>query len=229
VKRAADLGVPVLVTLAAGLVSVSAAIAGGRLIVSGPNWWQSLAARPYLALAEIGVDVGDPGFWILPLVAPLAGTVWAYAMTQGLGRATIRPAVLTGLAFAVLMVFERETPWLLAWFVRPEDGNERAHLLLGLSESVFVVAAVSSSVLTLTLGFGRRAIGVALRAGFAAVAATAIIFAVLDQLGLRVGSGDAAMVKVSIISAGAGAGVGGAVLWRALRRVAARARSGQPT
>jgi len=91
------------------------------------------------------------------------------------------------------------------------------------------VAAVSSSVLTLTLGFGRRAIGAALRVAFAAVGATAITFVVLDQLGLRVGSGDAAMVKVSIISAGAGAGAGGAVLWRALRRGPARARSGQPT
>ena len=218
-----------LLTLAAGTVSVSAAIAGGRLIQSGPNWWQSLAARPYLALAELGVDMGDPGFWILPVVAPLAGATWAYAMTRGLGRPALRPAVLTGLVFAGLILFERETPWLLAWFVPPEDGNEGAHLFLGLVESVFVVSAVSSGVLTLTLGFRRRAIGVAIRVGVAAVAAAATTFVVLDQLGLRVGSGDAAMVKVSIASAAAGAAVGGGALWWSLRRVAARVRSDQPT
>lgn len=218
-----------LLTLAAGIVSVGAAIAGGRLIQSGPNWWQSVAARPYLALAEVGVDMGDPGFWILPLVAPLAGLAWAYAMTRGLGRSTVRPAVLTGLVFAGLILFERETPWLLAWFVRPEDGNERAHLLLGLVESVFVVAAVSSGVLTLALGFGRRAIGVAMRTGLAAVAATATTYVVLDQLGVRVGGGDAAMVKVSIASAAAGAAVGGAALSWSLRRVAPRVRPGRPT
>jgi hypothetical protein len=228
-RRVAGTGIPVLLVLAAGTVSVSAALVGGRLIQSGPNWWQSLAARPYLALAEAGVDMGDPGFWILPVVAPLAGVVWAYAMTRGLGRSTLRPAVLTGLVFAGLILFERETPWLLAWFVRPEDGNERAHLLLGLVESVFVVSAVSSGVLTLALGFGRRAMGVAIRAGLAAVAATATTYVVLDQLGLRVGSGDAAMVRVSIASAAAGAAVGGGALWWSLRRVAARVRSGQPT
>jgi hypothetical protein len=168
--------------------------------------------------------MADPGFWILPLVAPLAGATWAYAMTRGLGRRALRPTVLTALAFSGLILFERETPWLLAWFVPPEDGNERAHLLLGLVESVFVVSAMSSAVLTLTLGFGRQAIGVAIRVGLAAVAATAITFVVFDQLGIRVGTGDAAMVKVSIVSAAAGAAAGGAALWWSLRRIATRFR-----
>lgn len=226
-RRAAGLGLPALLTLA-GIASVGAALAGGRLIQSGPNWWQSLAARPYLALAERGVDMGDPGFWILPIVAPLAGAAWAYGVTRTLGARTLRPTVLVALTFGGLVLFERESPWWLASFVPAADGNERAHLLLGLAESVFVVATASSAVLALALGFGRRAIGVAARVGAAAVTATAIAFVLLDLLGLRVGGGDAAMVKVSIISAGAGAAAGGAALGGSLHRFAVRATSGQP-
>jgi hypothetical protein len=211
--------VPALLTLAAVAASVGAALLGGRLIASGPNWWQSLVARPYLAFAEMGIDMGHPGFWILPTAALLAGGLWAYAITRALGVARLRPTILAALAFGTAVTVEAEaTPWWVASVVPPEDGREGTHLLLGIAESVFVVAAISSGVLSLGVGLGRRAIRVAIVVGICAAAGASLVYIALDTLGVRVGTGDSAMVKVTILSTAAGAMAGGAALGRSIAR-----------
>jgi hypothetical protein len=192
--------------------------------MSGPHWWQSLANRPYLALAERGVDMGDPGFWVLPAVALPAGAVWSYTVTRLVGMTTAPAVVLGATAFAASVLVETwARPWWVASFVPATDGQERVHLLLGISEAVFVVAAVSAAVLSLSLGLGRRAIRIATSAALAAVIATVVAYVVLDLAGHRIGTGGA-MVRVSILSTAAGAVAGGSALGWSLRRALSRAR-----
>jgi MFS family permease len=218
VKARVDLGVAALLTLGAVVASVGAALLGGRLIESGPNWWRSLVARPYLALAELGVDMGHPAFWVLPSVALLAGTIWAYAVTRTFAIPRPGPIVLAALSFGAVVFVETEAaPLWLTSLVPQTDGHERAELLLRITEAVFVVAAISSGALALSLGFGRRTIGVAIVAALSAAVASAIAYILLDIVGLRVGSWDGAMVKVALASTAAGAIAGGAMLGRALR------------
>jgi hypothetical protein len=216
-------GLAPVVTLAAVGASIAALLLGSRILGSGPNWLQSLAARPYLIFAERGISLADdPYFWLFPAASLAGGLVWAYAMTRTSGPARLPPVFLGALAFAFTVNFETQQAWWLASYFPIENGLERTHLGLGIAEAAFVVAAVSSGALAAGLGLGWRSIPTALFAGLAAAAGAGVVYVLLDASGLHVGTGDLAMVKLTLGSAGGGAVAGGVALGRSLQHLQGR-------
>ena len=100
------------------------------------------------------------------------------------------------------------------WFFTHVAPDASMHGRLGiiLSLAVLCVTVSTGLLLGLTLMNGRASLRLALNTGLVSVLAALIVILVLGELGIRVGSGNAAMPKVTAVATLAAALAGGATL-----------------
>jgi hypothetical protein len=167
----------------------------------------SISFAPVTALIDLFVNNIEPGWLIM-----LFGTVlWGILLSRIVGYRRwylLASAVTVGVFAGQLPMLDGKLDSMLQRFAFPV--HVRFGFVLGIA--VFSVMICTGLAMGLVLRSWKAALRLAGSSGFLSALGSIAVFLIMDRIGIRVGSGNYAMLKVTSVGIMTAAIIGGAVL-----------------